>query len=94
MTLLGRLVALCFFADVLFPPCLAVYALLRWQGGWRNLAAAPLLVTAPAALSFLYFRHGDSAGSVWVLLYVLLALLLCAYSAVVLMLYCKRKPRA
>jgi hypothetical protein len=51
------------------------------------------LVVVPAALSFLHFRSGwVAAGSVWPLLYVLLALALSAYSAVVLTLYSNRKP--
>jgi len=55
--------------------------------------AVPLLVVVPAALSFLHFRSGwVAAGSVWPLLYVLLALALSAYSAVVLTLYSNRKP--
>jgi hypothetical protein len=93
MTVLRWLVALCFFADVLFPPCLAVYALIRWRGRWRNAAAAPLLVVVPAAVTFLHFRHGGAAsGSIWLLLYVPLTLVLCTYSAGVLLLYSKRKP--
>jgi hypothetical protein len=93
MSVLRWVVALCFFADVLFPPCLAIYALVRWRGRWRTAAATPLLVTIPAAVSFWHFRSGraDSAP-VSLLLYVLLALALSAYSAVVLTLYCNRKP--
>jgi hypothetical protein len=93
MTVLRWLVALCFAVDVLFPPFLAGWALIRWRGRWRNAAAVPLLVVVPAALSFLHFRSGwVAAGSVWPLLYVLLALALSAYSAVVLSLYSNRKP--
>jgi len=94
MTVLRWVVGLCFLADLLFPPCLAVYALIRWRGGWRYAAAAPLLVTIPAALSFVSFRSGWVArGSFWPLLYALLALALSGYSAVVLSLYCNRKPQ-
>jgi hypothetical protein len=93
MTVLRWLVALCFFADLLFPPCLAVYALIRWQGRWRNLAAAPLLVVVPAAVSFLYLRQGQAAkGSLWLLLYVPLTLVVCTYSLAVAMLHSKSKP--
>lgn len=95
MNVLRWLVALCFFADVLFPPCLAVYALIRWRGRWRRLAAAPLLVVVPAAVWFQYlWRDRAAGGSASVLLFVLLTLLLCVYSGVVLVLYCNRKtPR-
>ncbi|MGA2041690.1 MAG: hypothetical protein ABSH42_20605 [Bryobacteraceae bacterium] len=90
MTVLQWVVALCFFCDVLFPPCLAIYALILWRGRWRIAAGAPLLVVIPAAASFLHLRSG--LGTIWLLLYVLLALMLSAYSAMVLTLYCNRKP--
>ena len=96
MTVLRSVVAWCFFANVLFPPCLAIYALVRWRGRWRIAAAAPLLVTIPAAVSYWHSRRGwtDSAP-VSLLWYVLLALLLGGYSVVVLTLYSNRKsPRA
>ncbi|MGO9010835.1 MAG: hypothetical protein ACLQPN_12095 [Bryobacteraceae bacterium] len=92
--MLAWLVGLCIWADVLLPPGLAIYALLRWRGGWRIAAAAPLLVVIPAAVSFSHFRRGGGAvNSLSLLLYVLLALALCSYSVVVLILYLRRKPR-
>jgi hypothetical protein len=93
MTVLRWVVAFCFFADVLFPPCLAIYALIRWRGRWRSAAAAPLLVTVPAAISFCHVRRGWAGSApISLLLYVLLALVLSVYSAAVLTLYCNRKP--
>jgi len=95
MIVLGWLVAVCFWADLLFPPCLAIYAAIRWRGGWRIAAAAPLLVTIPAAVSFLHSPHGEAAAdSPSLLWYVSLSLALCAYSATVLLMYFKRKPQA
>jgi hypothetical protein len=93
MSGLQWVVAFCFFADVLFPPCLAIYALMRWRGRWRIAAAAPLLVTVPAAVSFWHVRRGWAGSApMSLLLYVLVALALSAYSAAVLTLYCNRKP--
>ena len=86
------LVGLCFWLDLLFPPCLAVYALLRWQGRWRTLAVAPLAVIVPAAISFLIWNPGRSHGtSPWVFAYTVLALAVCAYSAGVLLMYTRSK---
>ncbi|MGB9458218.1 MAG: hypothetical protein WCB12_19370 [Bryobacteraceae bacterium] len=94
MRVLGWLVGLCIWADVLLPPGLAIYALLRWRGGWRIAAAMPLLVVIPAAVSFYQSRRGGGpVSSLSILLYVLLALALCSYSVVVLILYLRRKPR-
>lgn len=92
MIVLGWFAVLCFLADVLFPPCLAIYALLRWRGGWRIAAAAPLVVTVPAAVSFLNSWRSSSPAR---LLYVALSLALCVYSATVLLKYLNRKtPKA
>jgi hypothetical protein len=93
MAVFAWFLALCYWADLLFPPCLAVYALIRWRGRWRILAAAPLLVVVPAAIAFLRFRHERSPNSALLLLYVAATLGLCAYSAVVLLLYCRQKPQ-
>lgn len=94
MIVLGWLVSLCIWADVLLPPGLAFYALLRWRGGWRIAAAAPLLVEVPAAISFAHaWRAGGPVNSFSLLVYVLLALALCSYSVVVLILYFRHKPR-
>jgi hypothetical protein len=92
ITVSGWLVALCFWADLLFPPCLGIYALIRWRGGWRVAAAVPLLVALPAAVTFLSTRHGEAgADSPSLLWYVPLSLVLCAYSATVLLRYLNRK---
>ncbi|HEY1219401.1 MAG: hypothetical protein ABSE42_11195 [Bryobacteraceae bacterium] len=93
MTVLGWLVALCLFADVLFPPCLAFYALISWRGRWRIAAAAPLLVAVPAAVSFWsVWRNRAVAAPASIVFYVLLALILSAYSVMVLVLYLRRDP--
>jgi len=84
--------ALCLGADLLFPPCLAIYGLIYWRGGWRIAAAAPLLVTIPGLAVFLHTRRGERpADSVTVLLFAVVALLLCTYSVVVLIVYRRRK---
>jgi len=93
MAIFAWVLALCYWADLLFPLCLAVYALIRWRGRWRILAAAPLVVAVPAAAAFLHFRHEPSPSIIAILLYVAATLGLCAYSAVVLLLYSKRKPQ-
>jgi len=89
MIVLGWFVGVCFMADVLFPPCLAIYALFRWRGGWRIAAAVPLAVAAPAAVLFLRSQGSTSPAR---LLYVALSLVLCAYSGILLMKYINRKP--
>ena len=93
MAVFAWVVALCYWADLLFPPCLAVYALIRWRGRWRIFAAAPLAVAIPAVAGFLYFRHVRSPNPILLLLYVAGTLGLSVYSAVVLTLYCRRNPQ-
>ena len=89
IVVLGWFAGVCFLADVLFPPCLAIYALLRWSGRWRIAAAVPLAVTIPGTVFFLKSQGSTSPAR---LLYVALSLVLCAYSGILLMKYLNRKP--
>ena len=82
------------WSGIVFPPALAVYALLKWHGWWRFLASAPLVVIvgffAPLIPAWL---RDSPAYSLWGLLFVPLGMLLAVYSGMVLILYRRRLAR-
>jgi len=93
MTVFAWLVGLCLWADLLFPPGLAVYALIRWRGGWRVAAAAPLVVVVPARLLYWPSLHRPDRASPFP--YVALSLAVGIYSLIVLLKYINRPiPKA
>jgi phosphotransferase system glucose/maltose/N-acetylglucosamine-specific IIC component len=84
ITVLGAAIGLLVWAAILFALTFAVYGLIRWRGGWRLAAAVP-----PVVVLLLYKAH-----SLWSLLFVPLAMLLCAYSAAVVLLHRRKaNPR-
>ncbi|HKE26834.1 MAG TPA: hypothetical protein VKB88_30990 [Bryobacteraceae bacterium] len=80
------------WTGILFPPGLAIYALLKWQGKWRLAAAAPVAALAVFFVPLILdWQRDATAVNLWGLLFVPVAMLLAIYSGMVVILYRREK---
>ncbi len=89
---IGILMAAVIWVGILSPIVIGIFGCIRWRGGWRVAAAAPLVVLvlffAPLIRDWM---RDPTAHNLWGLLFIPLSLVLCVYSGTLVVLHRRKR---
>jgi hypothetical protein len=89
----GLIAGLVVWSGIVFPPALAIYALINWRGRWRIAAAVPGAMLVALFAPWMIRLRDNPNSTLWGLVFVPMAMALAIFSGAVLLLY-RRKAIA